>query len=175
VEVTSGWEGESEEEILLRRFDMTNKYGPCSGLTRRDRWLRAKKLGLDPPQYILIYLINSLHLFQTVTTKPAPAHHLHLEELLLCRYGTIHLEGSYKRKAAFSPESTIYCFVMSMLAHMTDAGFKIMLLEYCWSIVGSVVSECVCLVICWNFFGSLKCGQLIGPRRASSLSGVNSD
>ena len=26
---------------------------PCSGISRKERWLRADKFGLNPPQYIL--------------------------------------------------------------------------------------------------------------------------
>jgi DNA polymerase delta subunit 4 len=33
-----------------RRF--AQKYGPCTGLSRLQRWERAAKLGLDPPMEI---------------------------------------------------------------------------------------------------------------------------
>lgn len=36
-------------EDLLRRFDLTAKYGPCTGLTRLERWQRSAALGLNPP------------------------------------------------------------------------------------------------------------------------------
>ncbi|KAI7884802.1 hypothetical protein K492DRAFT_234551 [Lichtheimia hyalospora FSU 10163] len=42
----------SNEEILLRKFDLDYKYGPCVGLTRMERWLRAEKLGLNPPKEV---------------------------------------------------------------------------------------------------------------------------
>ncbi|CDH51335.1 predicted protein [Lichtheimia corymbifera JMRC:FSU:9682] len=42
----------SQEEILLRKFDLDYKYGPCVGLTRMERWLRAEKLGLNPPKEV---------------------------------------------------------------------------------------------------------------------------
>ncbi|KAK8861353.1 hypothetical protein IAR55_002172 [Kwoniella newhampshirensis] len=37
---------------ILRVFDMTSKYGPCVGVTRLQRWERAKKWGLNPPEEI---------------------------------------------------------------------------------------------------------------------------
>ncbi|KAG0355126.1 DNA polymerase delta, subunit 4-domain-containing protein [Gamsiella multidivaricata] len=37
-------------EKVLRQFDLTSKYGPCTELTRLERWERALELGLDPPQ-----------------------------------------------------------------------------------------------------------------------------
>ncbi|CAA3032608.1 DNA polymerase delta subunit 4 [Olea europaea subsp. europaea] len=40
---------DSKEEIL-RQFDMSMAYGPCLGMTRLDRWERAKALGLNPPK-----------------------------------------------------------------------------------------------------------------------------
>ncbi|KAI8113398.1 hypothetical protein M9435_003402 [Picochlorum sp. BPE23] len=40
------------EEQLRRFFDMDTKYGPCSGLTRLERFHRAEKLGLDPPSWV---------------------------------------------------------------------------------------------------------------------------
>ena len=34
---------------VLRSFDLDSRYGPCKGLGRRERWERARGLGLDPP------------------------------------------------------------------------------------------------------------------------------
>ncbi|KAG0202821.1 hypothetical protein BGX28_004770 [Mortierella sp. GBA30] len=42
----------SEEEKILRQFDLASKFGPCTDLTRLERWERAFSLGLDPPQYV---------------------------------------------------------------------------------------------------------------------------
>ncbi|KAH0673333.1 hypothetical protein KY284_024420 [Solanum tuberosum] len=39
-----------ENEELLRQFDMNMTYGPCLGLSRLDRWERAKSFGLNPPR-----------------------------------------------------------------------------------------------------------------------------
>ncbi|WVQ73798.1 hypothetical protein IAR50_003379 [Cryptococcus sp. DSM 104548] len=37
---------------ILRVFDMTTKYGPGVGISRLQRWERAKQWGLDPPDEI---------------------------------------------------------------------------------------------------------------------------
>ncbi|KAL3338018.1 hypothetical protein AABB24_030273 [Solanum stoloniferum] len=39
-----------ENEELLRQFDTNMTYGPCLGLSRLDRWERAKSFGLNPPR-----------------------------------------------------------------------------------------------------------------------------
>ncbi|XXQ32962.1 DNA polymerase delta subunit 4 [Plasmodiophora brassicae] len=59
--VQHGWESASDAEIALRQFDMDPKYGPCIGLTRQQRWQRAKDFGLDPPQLILDILKSPDH------------------------------------------------------------------------------------------------------------------
>lgn len=41
------------EEGILRGFDLNMSYGPCCSLSREERWLRAKSLGLNPPDMIL--------------------------------------------------------------------------------------------------------------------------
>lgn len=33
----------------MRQFDMNMAYGPCLGMSRRARWERAQRLGLNPP------------------------------------------------------------------------------------------------------------------------------
>jgi hypothetical protein len=40
----------------LFQFDLLSKYGPCIGLTRLERFNRAKKLGLEPPEWMLEYI-----------------------------------------------------------------------------------------------------------------------
>ena len=37
------------DEAALRQFDLSTRYGPCTGITRMQRWERAVKLGLSPP------------------------------------------------------------------------------------------------------------------------------
>uniref|UniRef100_A0A674JQS2 DNA polymerase delta 4, accessory subunit n=1 Tax=Terrapene triunguis TaxID=2587831 RepID=A0A674JQS2_9SAUR len=34
---------------MLKQFDLSWEYGPCTGITRLQRWERAKSLGLSPP------------------------------------------------------------------------------------------------------------------------------
>ncbi|XP_053923649.1 DNA polymerase delta subunit 4 isoform X2 [Cuculus canorus] len=34
---------------MLRSFDLAWEYGPCTGITRLQRWERAQALGLSPP------------------------------------------------------------------------------------------------------------------------------
>ncbi|KAF9963785.1 hypothetical protein BGZ70_007177, partial [Mortierella alpina] len=42
----------SDAEKILRQFDLASKFGPCTDVTRLDRWERAFTLGLDPPQHV---------------------------------------------------------------------------------------------------------------------------
>ncbi|XP_028916614.1 DNA polymerase delta subunit 4 isoform X2 [Ornithorhynchus anatinus] len=44
-----------EEAVLdlLRQFDLAWQYGPCTGITRFQRWERADRLGLSPPTEVL--------------------------------------------------------------------------------------------------------------------------
>jgi DNA polymerase delta subunit 4 len=53
---TFGWEDLSDEEVLLRKFDLMNAFGPCIGITRMDRYQRALRMGKSPPEYILSLL-----------------------------------------------------------------------------------------------------------------------
>ncbi|KAF8909533.1 DNA polymerase delta, subunit 4-domain-containing protein [Mucidula mucida] len=45
-------EGETPEHQILREFDLTYDYGPCIGMSRMERWERADKMGLNPPQKV---------------------------------------------------------------------------------------------------------------------------
>ena len=56
-------------EHLLRQFDLSSKYGPCIGMTRLERWERAEKLGLSPPQDVLAALKNYLGASKTPDCK----------------------------------------------------------------------------------------------------------
>lgn len=40
---------DAHDESALRQFDLTSKFGPCTGMSRLERWERAAQLGLDPP------------------------------------------------------------------------------------------------------------------------------
>ncbi|KAJ3030933.1 UNVERIFIED_CONTAM: DNA polymerase delta subunit 4, partial [Siphonaria sp. JEL0065] len=41
------------EKEMLHQFDLDTKFGPNVGISRLDRWERAKKFDLDPPTHIL--------------------------------------------------------------------------------------------------------------------------
>lgn len=43
----------ARDEATLRGFDLTSAYGPALGLTRLERWDRARAYGLDPPTAVL--------------------------------------------------------------------------------------------------------------------------
>jgi len=44
---------EADEEIkILKQFDLDSKYGPCTGMTRLERWARAEKFQFDPPKVV---------------------------------------------------------------------------------------------------------------------------
>ncbi|KAG0030350.1 hypothetical protein BGZ81_002785 [Podila clonocystis] len=49
----------TETEKVLRQFDLTSKYGPCIDITRLERWERASRLGLKPPQEIKDTLLKN--------------------------------------------------------------------------------------------------------------------
>ena len=42
----------------LREFDLDVRYGPCIGISRLERWIRANELGLDPPEELLDWLTD---------------------------------------------------------------------------------------------------------------------
>lgn len=48
----------STDEKMLKLFDLTFKYGPCSGMTRLERWDRAESFGLHPPQEVRDLLLS---------------------------------------------------------------------------------------------------------------------
>ncbi|KAG0307246.1 hypothetical protein BGZ97_000459 [Linnemannia gamsii] len=48
----------SEQEKILRQFDLTSKYGPCLDMTRLERWERASQLGLSPPMDVKDMLVK---------------------------------------------------------------------------------------------------------------------
>lgn len=41
---------------VLRDFDLNSDYGPCLGITRMERWERARGLDLSPPENVKIIL-----------------------------------------------------------------------------------------------------------------------
>ncbi|WVQ91988.1 hypothetical protein IAS59_005796 [Cryptococcus gattii] len=54
--IHAGPDTHNDVHHILRVFDMTAKYGPCVGISRLDRWKRAQKLGLEPPEEICMIL-----------------------------------------------------------------------------------------------------------------------
>ncbi|KAK9831599.1 hypothetical protein WJX74_001920 [Apatococcus lobatus] len=49
---------EDEDEECLRQFDLTSKFGPCTGMTRMERWTRAEEMGLSPPSSVKDILLR---------------------------------------------------------------------------------------------------------------------
>ncbi|TLS25410.1 hypothetical protein PpBr36_07224 [Pyricularia pennisetigena] len=45
-------------EKVLRYFDVSSQYGPCIGSSRKRRWMRAQRLGLNPPIEALAVLVH---------------------------------------------------------------------------------------------------------------------
>lgn len=45
---------------LLRQFDLNTSYGPCAGVSRLDRWNRAKRLGQEPPEEVRDILVSPI-------------------------------------------------------------------------------------------------------------------
>lgn len=41
------------DEGILRDFDLNLKFGPCCTISRTDRFHRAHRLGLNPPQEVI--------------------------------------------------------------------------------------------------------------------------
>ncbi|KAB2110485.1 hypothetical protein AG0111_0g56 [Alternaria gaisen] len=50
--------GLSLHNRILREFDMSAHYGPCTGIARLKRWKRAQRLDLDPPIEVLAVLLR---------------------------------------------------------------------------------------------------------------------
>jgi len=47
-----------EKELeKLRQFDLDWRYGPCTGISRMERWDRAQLHGLNPPEEIRTLLL----------------------------------------------------------------------------------------------------------------------
>ncbi|XP_043825452.1 DNA polymerase delta subunit 4 [Dromiciops gliroides] len=52
-EETLAAHGDETHLEILRQFDLDRHFGPCTGITRLQRWERAEQLGLDPPHEVL--------------------------------------------------------------------------------------------------------------------------
>nr|XP_022339155.1 DNA polymerase delta subunit 4-like [Crassostrea virginica] len=44
---------------ILKNFDLTLEFGPCTGITRLERWERAQKHGLNPPDDVKDILLKN--------------------------------------------------------------------------------------------------------------------
>uniref|UniRef100_A0A8D0GZJ6 DNA polymerase delta 4, accessory subunit n=1 Tax=Sphenodon punctatus TaxID=8508 RepID=A0A8D0GZJ6_SPHPU len=49
VKSTLGDTARPDQLEMLKQFDLSWEYGPCTGITRLQRWERAQLLGLNPP------------------------------------------------------------------------------------------------------------------------------
>ncbi|KAG6900027.1 hypothetical protein C0993_004084 [Termitomyces sp. T159_Od127] len=45
-------DGQSKVHEILRCFDMSYEFGPCVGVSRLERWERARLMGLNPPKEV---------------------------------------------------------------------------------------------------------------------------
>lgn len=54
--MTASLKTERKAKTILRVFDLSYEYGPCVGLTRMERWNRASKRGLNPPEIVRLIL-----------------------------------------------------------------------------------------------------------------------
>ncbi|OSS45008.1 hypothetical protein B5807_09361 [Epicoccum nigrum] len=71
----------SLHEKVLREFDMSSHYGPCTGIARLKRWKRAQRMELDPPIEVLAVLLKEQ---ESVRDKLA-VQRSHVDELLNTR------------------------------------------------------------------------------------------
>jgi len=62
-----------EQTKMLIAFDMDSAFGPCVGLTRKERWIRAEGFGLAPPSEVMALLSlvrdDSAHNVTVVVSK----------------------------------------------------------------------------------------------------------
>ncbi|KAF2873463.1 DNA polymerase delta, subunit 4-domain-containing protein [Massariosphaeria phaeospora] len=56
-------------EKILREFDMSGRYGPCTGIARLKRWKRAHRLELDPPIEVLAVLLKEMESKDKLTVQ----------------------------------------------------------------------------------------------------------
>ncbi|XP_048341688.1 DNA polymerase delta subunit 4 isoform X2 [Sphaerodactylus townsendi] len=47
-----------EQAEVLKQFDLSWEFGPCTGITRLQRWERAELLGLSPPTTVRELLLK---------------------------------------------------------------------------------------------------------------------
>ncbi|KAF3045703.1 hypothetical protein E8E11_000977 [Didymella keratinophila] len=71
----------SLHEKILREFDMSAQYGPCTGIARLKRWKRANRFDLDPPIEVLAVLLKE----QESAKDKLAVQRSHVDELLNTR------------------------------------------------------------------------------------------
>ncbi|KAJ4379607.1 hypothetical protein N0V86_004788 [Didymella sp. IMI 355093] len=71
----------SLHEKVLREFDMSAQYGPCTGIARLKRWKRANRFDLDPPIEVLAVLLKE----QESAKDKLAVQRSHVDELLNTR------------------------------------------------------------------------------------------
>ncbi|KAF2631200.1 hypothetical protein BU25DRAFT_407731 [Macroventuria anomochaeta] len=71
----------SLHEKILREFDMSGQYGPCTGIARLKRWKRANRFELDPPIEVLAVLLKE----QESAKDKLAVQRSHVDELLNTR------------------------------------------------------------------------------------------
>lgn len=50
---------QAEQDEILKNFDLNYVYGPCRGISRRDRYLRALKYQLNPaPEHLVLKILE---------------------------------------------------------------------------------------------------------------------
>lgn len=60
VQQQNGTEAIVEAELeKLRQFDLDWRFGPCTGITRLQRWERAQLHGLNPPEDVRELLLQA--------------------------------------------------------------------------------------------------------------------
>ena len=63
-------EEENSDTDVLKKFDMNMKYGPCVGISRKERWERAFNLGIDPPQQIKAIIESGKYSGDSIWERP---------------------------------------------------------------------------------------------------------
>ncbi|KAJ8312493.1 hypothetical protein KUTeg_009866 [Tegillarca granosa] len=54
--------GASNNDLeILKQFDLALEYGPCIGITRLERWERAKQHGMNPPPEHLFRAFGNIY------------------------------------------------------------------------------------------------------------------
>ncbi|KAL9981139.1 hypothetical protein ACROYT_G009803 [Oculina patagonica] len=48
----------TRELSVLKEFDLDSEFGPCIGITRLQRWERAKEYGLYPPEEVKTIILQ---------------------------------------------------------------------------------------------------------------------